>query len=74
MASKLMPSAASVKAKICPVSELGMKPLGMARKRKTVATSMTSETSMTARRRLRAVRNVRSYRCNMPLKNRSLAS
>ena len=51
MALKEMPSAASVRAKIRPVSSLGMNPLGITLKRMIVATRIAAEKIMVARRR-----------------------
>ena len=50
MLSKEMSWLASVKAMICPVSSLGMNPLGTTQNRTPVATSERPETAMTAGR------------------------
>ena len=74
MLSNEMSCAASVKAKTCPVSSFGMKPLGMIVNRYAVATRVSTKTPSVRRACRMAILSVRSYTPSMPSKTRSEAA
>jgi hypothetical protein len=73
MLSNEISCAASVKAKTCPVSSFGMKPLGMIVNRYAVATRVSTKTASVKRACRMAALSDQSYAPSMPEKTRSEA-